>query len=198
MRAFQQKCATMSNSDQKIDFRGLLKKANAYKQVLQNTIDYREQWTKTLKPLILETLDEVKEETGIKASVESRDQINNLEAIVFDLGRSASGISENLENTDIKRTMVKFNGSLIYQQLFNGKIMVMTSSPFIEGYGEPKPPRMVEILRPDELKKPFILRHLELLFKELIEWEDYDDDEPSNGKKPIGFNPIVMSQIDDE
>ena len=57
---------------------------------------------------------------------------------------------------------------------------------------------MVEILRPDELKKPFILRHLELLFKELIEWEDYDDDEPSNGKKPIGFNPIVMSQIDDE
>jgi hypothetical protein len=172
----------------KLDIGGLLAKANAYKEVLQNTIDYRKQWHSGLKKMILETLDEIKKQTGVKAIVECKDNINNLEAIVFDLGRSASGISENLENTDIKRTMVKSNGALIYQQLFNGKIMIMISSPYIEGYGEPKPPRMVEILRPDELKQPFILRHMESLLKDLIEWEDYDDDEPA--KPPVGFNPI--------
>jgi hypothetical protein len=181
----------------KLDIGGLLVKANKYKEVLQNTIDYRKQWQSELKPMIIETLEEIKKQTGIKSNIDCRDNINNLESIVFDLGRSASGISENLEDTDIKRTMIKSNGALIYQQLFNGKIMIMLSSPYIEGYGEPKPPRMVEILRPDELKQPFILRHMEALLKELIEWEDYDDEEPE--KPAVGFNPIGFNQhlIDD-
>ena len=55
-----------------------------------------------------------------------------IESVVLDLGRSSSGISENLEDTDVKRTMIKSNGALIYQQLFNGKVMVMITAPFIE------------------------------------------------------------------
>lgn len=167
-----------------------LVKVNKYKQVLQNTIDYREAWHKEIKPMLVKTLTEVAEEAQFpKCEIIVRDNIENLEAVIMDLGRSSSGISENVEGSDVKRTMIKSNGSLIYQQLFNGKIMVMIMSPVIEGYGEPKPPRAVEILRPDELREPFLLRHLELFLKDITDWEDFDDDEPQQ-KHTIGFNPV--------
>ena len=131
-----------------------------------------------------------------KSEVEVQDNIENLEAVVLNLGRSASGISENLENTDIKRAMIKSNGALIYQQLFNGKVMIMIVSPYIEGYGEPKPPKPLEILRPEELSQSFIIRHVETFLKDITEWEDYDDDEPSSKHafNPIGFHREIITE----
>lgn len=179
-----------------IDLGTLISKANDYKQILKNTGSYRKQWPKQMKPLILKTLKEILDQTGIKGKVTEQDNIENLEAVVLDLGRSASGISENLENTDIKRAMIKSNGALIYQQLFNGKVMIMSVTPYIEGYGEPKPPKPLEILRPDELTEGFIIRHVETFLKEITEWEDYDDDEPSqkNAFNPIGFNRDIITE----
>ncbi|MFT6334669.1 MAG: hypothetical protein ACJATI_001412 [Halioglobus sp.] len=173
-----------------LDLGTLVSKANDYKQILENTQEYRKNWDKKMKPVILKTLKEIIKQTGIKGKISKQDNIENLEAIVLDLGRSASGISENLENTDIKRAMIKSNGALIYQQLFNGKVMIMTVSPYIEGYGEPKPPKPLEILRPEELSEGFIIRHMETFLKEITEWEDYDDDEPTqkDAFNPIGFN----------
>jgi hypothetical protein len=178
-----------------IDLGTLISKANDYKQILTNTEEYRKQWPKKMKPLILKTLKEVLKQTGIKGDIDHQDKIENLEAIVLDFGRSASGISESLENTDIKRAMIKNNGALIYQQLFNGKVMIMIVTPFIEGYGEPKPPKPIEILRPEELTAPFIIRHVETFLKEITEWEDYDDDEPTskNAFNPIGFNRDLIT-----
>lgn len=174
-----------------IDLGTLVSKANDYKQILKNTGEYRGKWKKKMKPLIKKTLTEILKQTEIKGKINIQDNIENLEAIILDLGRSASGISENLENTDIKRAMIKSNGALIYQQLFNGKVMIMTVSPYIEGYGEPKPPKPLEILRPEELTEGFIIRHVELFLKEITEWEDYDDDEPT---KKAAFNPIGFNR----
>jgi hypothetical protein len=165
----------------------LMTKINRYKQVLENTQNYRKAWHTDVKPMLKKELESVLKTLDLeKAGVVVKDQIENLEAVVLDLGRSSSGISENLEDTGVKRTMIKTNGSLIYQQLFNGKIIVMILSPYIEGYGQPKPPTTLEILRPDELKPPFVVRHLESLFKEITLWEDYDDEEQKN---TIGFTP---------
>ncbi|MDF1694642.1 MAG: hypothetical protein P1U56_02365 [Saprospiraceae bacterium] len=179
-----------------IDLGTLISKANDYKQILSNTQNYRKEWPKKMKPLILKTLKEILKQTEIKGELEIQDNIENLEAIVLNLGRSASGISENLENTDIKRAMIKSNGALIYQQLFNGKVMIMTVSPYIEGYGEPKPPKPLEILRPEELTHSFIIRHVETFLKDITEWEDYDDDEPSSKHafNPIGFNREIITE----
>ena len=171
-----------------MDTGSLLVKAKAYKSVLENTQKYRQAWHDEIKPLLLKNLEFILKEIEVKAEIKEVNNIENLEAIILDLGKSSSGISESLEDTGIKRTMVKMNGALIYQQLFNGKVMVMISSPHIDGYGEPKPPRSLEILRPDELKEPFVVRHVELLLKEITEWEDFDDDQPQ--KSSIGFNPI--------
>jgi hypothetical protein len=171
-----------------MDFGSLIVKANAYKRVLENTQAYRKAWHDEIKPLLLKNLEIIIKEIELKAEIKEINNIENLEAVILDLGKTSSGISESLEDTGIKRTMIKQNGALIYQQLFNGKVMVMLSLPNIDGYGEPKPPRSLEILRPDELKEPFVVRHVELLLKDITDWEDYDDDQPA--KNSIGFNPI--------
>jgi hypothetical protein len=167
----------------------LISKVNKYKQVLDNTQKYRKAWHDEVKPMLTKTINEILQQADLpKAEVIVRDNIENLEAVIVDLGRSSSGISENVEDSGVKRTMIKSNGSLMYQQLFNGKIMVMLLSPHIEGYGQPKPPLTLEILRPDEIKAPFIIRHMETFIKDITDWEDFDDEE----QKPaaIGFNPI--------
>ncbi|MCR6720779.1 MAG: hypothetical protein NVV59_10910 [Chitinophagaceae bacterium] len=160
---------------------------NEYNQILANTVNYREQWQTKTRDQLKQYFETIIAETGLKARVYVRGQIENLEAIVFDLGRVSSGLSENLENTDLKHTMVKNNGSLVYQQLFNGKLMVMFSNPHIEGYGEEKPPRSLEILRPDEVTEDLIYSHVERLINDIIEWEDFDDDD---SKKKVAFQPI--------
>jgi hypothetical protein len=171
-----------------MDTVSLMVRAKAYKSVLENTQKYRKAWHDEVKPLLLKNLELIIKEIEVKAEIKEINNIENLEAITLDLGKSSSGISESMEDTEIKRTMVKMNGVLIYQQLFNGKVMVMISPPYIDGYGEPTPPRSLEILRPDELKEPFVVRHVELFLKEITEWEDFDDEQPH--KSSIGFNPI--------
>jgi len=150
-----------------LDLGTLLSKAENYKHILENTITYRKKWASDMKPLIESTLTDILNQTGIKGKVDVQDKIINLEAIVLDLGRSSSGIAEQLDDLDIKRKMIKNNGALIYQQLFNGKVMIMLVSPYIEGYGDPKPPRPLEILRPEELTAAFIIRHVETFLNEI-------------------------------
>jgi hypothetical protein len=172
-----------------MDLGTFISKVNKYKQVLDNTARYRIAWHDSIKPMLISTLEEILKQADLpKAEIIVKDNIDNLEAVVLDLGRSSSGISENLEDSGVQRTMIKSNGSLIYQQLFNGKVMVMLLSPNIEGYGQPKPPITLEILRPDELKAPFIIRHMEAFMKDITDWEDFDDDE--HEKTSIGFTPI--------
>lgn len=170
-------------------------KVKKYQEILENTIQYRKDWDEYLKDLIVDTLEYIAQETGLAASVEVQDNVENMELIVFNLGRSTSGISEKVDDT-LKRPMIKSNGALIFQQLFNGKILVLVSVPHIEGYGEPRPPKTVEILRPDELKKPFIYRHMEIFLKDVTEWEDYDDDAPQQKSafSPIGFNMPIQEE----
>lgn len=170
-------------------------KVKKYQEILENTIQYRKDWDSELKDMIVKTLETISKETGLKADVEVQDKVENMEIIVFNLGRTTSGISEKVDEK-LKRPMIKSNGALIYQQLFNGKILIMISLPHIEGYGEPGHPKTIEILRPDELKKPFIYRHIEIFLKDVTDWEDYDDDAPQQKTtfNQIGFNSQILEE----
>lgn len=175
------------------DIKQLQTRVKDYNEVLELTQSHRKEWLKDRKAFISNTLQAIIQQTGLKASVIEKNNIENLEAIVLDLGRSSSGLAQNLENTDVKHTMIKNNGAIIYQQLFNGKIMVMITHPHIEGYGDPKPPAALQILRPDELTEAIIFAHVDQMLQALIEWEDYDDD-AHNAKmafEPIGFRHSV-------
>lgn len=159
-----------------------MNKVKQYQQVLQNTRDFRQLWV-TLKDLIMNKLGELNEASKLNASIEVRDDFENMEAVVFDLGIEESGISSKL-NHHIKKALVKNRGALVYQQLFNGKVMVLIQYPVIEGFGEPRQPKTIAIYRPDEISEPFIVRHLEEFMQEILTWEDYDDNAPQK----IGFS----------
>ncbi len=172
-----------------MDFSVAKKRVAAYKRILKNTKEYRKKWNESLKPEIISVLERILDETSLEGKINVRDEIENLEAISLSLGHDISGIAEKFPDSISKRPYIKSNGVLLYQQLFNGKVMIMIMYPYIEGYGQPKPPKNLEILRPEEFKDIFILRHVEAFLKEIIEWEDFDDDVPEKmGINPIGFS----------
>lgn len=174
-----------------MDYSNIEGKVEKYKSILSNTQSYRKDWNDSLKAMVSKTLNEIIKKTDLAAYVEVKDDIENLEVINLSLGTEVSGIAEKLPGNKVKRPFIKSNGSLIFQQLFNGKVMIMILYPYIEGYGQPKPPKTVEILRPEELKPEFILRYVEQFLKEVIEWEDFDDDVPEKmGMNPIGFGNV--------
>ncbi len=167
------------------ELNNLKNKVNKYNEFRNNTADYRLTWTNELKDNLITLLTDTCKEVGLEATIEVKDQIKNLEAVVLSLGKVHSGIYEELEN-DMRRQFIRANGMLVYQQLFNGKIIVMIVFPVIEGVGEAQPSKMIAIYRPEELQTPFIIRHLEEFVRDIAEWEDYDDDEKQPQK--IGFN----------
>jgi hypothetical protein len=164
-------------------FFNLQRKVKQYEEVLQNTISYREAWKAETCEQIRETLQKMVDDTGLKATVEKRADIENLEAVVLSLGQAKSGMYQKVSD-ELQRHLIKHNGSLVYQQLFNGKIIVLLNYPFIENYGQPRPPKTIAIYRPEELREPYFIRHMEEFIQEVTNWEDYDDDEPN---QRIGF-----------
>jgi len=181
-----------------MDYRNISSKVALYQQILENTKNYRKDWKENLKQMIIDNLNMIVSETGLAATAEVKDDIDNLEVVTFSLGTEVSGIAERLPGSKSKRPFIKSNGALIFQQLFNGKVMVMIMYPFIEGYGQPKPPKTLEILRPEELKPAFLLRYVETFLKEVIQWEDFDDDLPEKmGMNPIGFSTMKPQDLEE-
>jgi hypothetical protein len=167
------------------DTLNLRRKVERYKEVLQNTRNYREAWRKGLKQNIIDQLTELSKAGGLQCLIEGRNDIENLEAVTLTLGSEESGLGEPV-GPALRRDLIKHNGSLVYQQLFNGKVLVLVNFPYIEKYGQPQPPKTIAIYRPEELKEPYFQRHLETFISDMTAWEDYDDDQPEPNQR-IGF-----------
>lgn len=179
------------------DLLSLQTRVRRYQEVLGNTENYRKDWHEQLKPFILNRLETITEAVQLDCKIEVKDQMRNLETIILSLGVSKSGIYEKI-GEDTEKAFIKSNGALVYQQLFNGKVQVMIIYPHIEGYGKPGSPKIIAIYRPNEIKEPFIVRHLEDFMKEITSWEDFDDDNPPVSR-PIGFDMAsVPTSIEDE
>jgi hypothetical protein len=167
------------------DTANLRRKVERLKEVLANTVRYRETWQNGLKNTILEQLKTLSEAAGLTVSLEERREIENLESVVLTLGLEPSGLREPVGG-EIQRDLIKQNGSLVYQQLFNGKILVLINLPYIEKYGQPQQPRTLAIYRPEELKEAYFLQHMETFVNDVSNWEDYDDETPEPNQR-IGF-----------
>ncbi len=174
-----------------MDYSKLKNKVKSLNEVLNNTKEYRKEWDNGLKDKIINTLEEINKEGGVNAEIEIYDQLYGLEAVTLTLGKEESGIYEVVNDT-VKQPLLRMNGLLMFQQMFNGKISIWVNYPYINGVGEPKPPKMLEIVRPHELKEVNILRYVEMLIDDVREWEDYDDDEPASHHN-IGFNHTAAS-----
>jgi len=176
------------------DLSGLKRKVQQYKDILANTEAYRNTWNTSFRAEIVKMLETMIAETGLDATVEVKSDLVNLESIVCSLGEGKSGIFAKV-NENLNRPLIKHSGSLVYQQLFNGKIIVLLSFPMIENYGQPQPPKQIAIYRPEELKEPFFVRHMEEFVKEVTKWEDYDDDDPQPTQR-IGFRMDMAEAVE--
>jgi len=176
-----------------MDYSKLKKKVKALNDVLKNTKEYRKSWDKELKDMIFNTLEVIVKKSKLKANVEIQDQIQGMESISLALGVVESGIYDRVSDK-VKKPLIRMNGILMFQQLFNGKVSIWINFPYIEGVGEPKTPMMLEIVRPHEMSEDTILNYVEQFVNEVVSWEDYDDDlppQPTNSS--IGFNHQAAS-----
>ena len=174
------------------DYKGLITKVERYQSILGNTKSYRERWQNQLRSEITTELENMLKVSKLDGKVELQDKVRHLEFIVFSLGSEESGISEII-NDKTDKPLIKNNGSLVYQQLFNGKVQVMIAYPFIEGFGEPRQPKVIGIYRPEEIKTPFLIRHMEEFIKEITLWEDYDDDDTPLNR--IGYQMQTVQPV---
>ncbi len=169
----------------------LKKKIKTLDGVLNNSKNYRKAWDSNLKDFIYKTLEEINKKTKLKADIQHSEQIHGMEAISFSLGFDESGMFEKMTDK-VKKPLIRMNGVLIFQQLFNGKISIFINYPYIEGVGEPKNPEMFEIVRPHELTEDKIVAYVERFIEKVTAWEDYDDDIPPK-TTGIGFNHQAAS-----
>ncbi len=167
-------------------YTAIKERAGKYTQILEQVVNYRDEWGGGLKEMIRKTSEEILSHTGVKAQIEVEEKFENLESITISLGKSISGIAENVDGVN-KRTIIKDKGSLVFSQLFNGKVQSWMTYPLIEGLMQPKPPKMIGIYGPPEFNEDLILTNFDEFFKELIEWENYDDDQPGQQVARIGF-----------
>lgn len=167
-------------------YTAIKERASKYQAILDQVMKFREAWGKELKDFILNTSKKVLSETGISGQIEVEERFENLESITISLGKSISGIAEHVDELT-KRTIIKDKGSLIYSQLFNGKVQAWMTYPIIEGLMQPKQPKLLGIYGPPEFNEDLILNNFDSFFKELIEWENYDDDQPGQAMNRIGF-----------
>lgn len=169
-----------------------------YKNMLDQVSQWRATWSKNLKKFILKEVTKLLDATGLEATVNEEEKIKGLESITIMLGNKKSGIYEMAADGNERKDFFKEYGTLVYSQLFNGKVQVWMTFPFIEGLIEPRPPKLIGIYAPPEFNESLIIGHMEVFMKDLIEWEDFDDDDNPSAAAPktqIGFG--ITSQQED-
>jgi len=160
-------------------------KAQQYRDALQNTTRFRLVWQEGLRQNLVTWLKELAQSINLTVEIEERIEVEGLESVIFSLGLEPSGLKEILEGNN-RRDLMRQNGSLIYQQLFNGKVLVLINLPYIEKYGQPQEPRSVAIFRPDEITEDHAAAHVAEFLNDLTLWESYDDDAMQPATR-IGF-----------
>lgn len=168
-------------------YTALKARAESYKNMLDQVDVFRKEWSKSLKKFILKNVKEIANQTQLDFDIEEQDQITGLGIISLRMGVKKSGLYEEMRKNEQKEFFKDF-GTLNYSQLFNGKVQVWMTFPVIEGLMEPAGPKLLGIYGPPEFNEKLILTDFERFLKDLIEWEDYDDDEPPVApQKKIGF-----------
>lgn len=163
-------------------------RAENYKKMLGQVDTFRKEWSKSLKKFILKQVKEIAKQTELDFEIEEQSQITGLGIISLRMGLKKSGLYQEIDDNQ-QKNFFKDYGTLNYSQLFNGKVQVWMTFPVIEGLMEPTGPKLLGIYAPPEFNEGLILTDFERFLKDLIEWEDYDDDDPPMPvpKNKIGF-----------
>lgn len=171
-------------------YTAIKEKADKYKELLERVEAFRAEWEKSLKKNISKELKKILSAIEVDAEINEESEVRGLSAITVKLGMKKSGIYQKMDGGD-RKEIFKDYGSLIFGQLFNGKVQVWMTYPILEGVMEPRPPRMIGIYAPPEINDALLLSNVDFFLNELIAWEDYDDDKPDSKPQSIGFGTQI-------
>ena len=150
-----------------------------YEAALGKITEKRERWQSETKPLLFHTLKEIQQLAPDDWIINVQDEIENLEEVILKFRKVKSGIVVKHENETISR--MKFGGSLVFDQEYNGDICVYISYPHVEESVDHQPQKKLDRVSPDRITEEYITTQVVRLLDEMIRWEN------SNSKITIGF-----------
>lgn len=115
----------------------------------------REKWNNELREMIKTILSEVTIECT-SLHLEEDSEIENFDFISVSFQRIPSGIMERTSNGFTNYALQ--GGTLSFNQRYNGQILVVHVSPYVENITRPDPIKILEILNPDQITSDKILQ----------------------------------------
>ena len=154
-------------------------KITEYEKALSGIREKRERSQTETKPHLSEILSQIEQLMPDAWFLKIDEEIENLEEVILRFRKSKSGIVVRHENETIQR--MKFGGSLVFDQEYNGDICVYVSYPHVEESVDHQPQKKLDRVSPERIDEEYIISQVARFLDEMIRWEN------SNSKITIGF-----------
>jgi hypothetical protein len=142
-----------------------------FNKALSEIEENRKLWNEGIRDMLSNDLVEIKNTLNLPSVRIEVDEVNqNLQAVSFIIDPMRSGITCPTEDGRTK-SFIKQGCALHFYQLYNGKIEIVMSYPFIEEIIPKQPNMIIGKLDPNELTEAIISKMVETLFAEMTKWE---------------------------
>lgn len=131
----------------------------------------RAAWSNATVPMLNRKLEEIANKYPEVFMVTRNDLYDNFESIQLSMKSKHSGIVEHKPNGGL-RAFVYHGGYLNYAQIPSGKIIAVSTMPYVDELVEKTPPIVLGKYEPDALEENLIEEHILQFLKHLNEWSD--------------------------
>ena len=156
-----------------------------YCRLLEQVDERHTHWNTSTKEEILRVLSSISDDLkSLKAVQEG--SIRNFDTVC--LGFPPTPTSIVLREGNGAKGLTRFGGYLFYSQVFNGRILVGISYPYVEQLQDAPPNKGIDLLDPTEITEQKILEHVDAFLREIAEAERrISMSDNLQNKRPIGF-----------
>lgn len=152
-----------------------------FKNELLRIKSRREQWANVTKPLLKDTLRNIKTKFDLDWNTYVIDATTNSEGVNITFGNSSSGIYERTDRG--MKSYRKRGGTLAFSQAYNGDIFIIIIYPSIDELVVPvENQTLVLKVEPEKIDESFIYEQVANFLTEMTLWES------SSAYNPIGFS----------
>jgi hypothetical protein len=146
----------------------LARKIEEFKSAQDKIDQNRQLWVDTTKPLLIKSLEMIRDKFDLGWDVQIIDEIKNFETVNISLGFKRSGL--RISGNKMK-SYLKSGGSLVFSQAYNGDIFVIVMYPFIEELVTEKENKLLGKYDPNTINEEFITDKVVTFIDEMIKWE---------------------------
>jgi hypothetical protein len=155
-----------------------------YCTVVKRTEERHARWNSSTKELVFRTLSALSADLKPLRAIKE-ESVRNFDTVCLGFMPTPTSIAIR-EGAAIKG-FVKMGGYLFYSQVFNGKVLVGISYPYVEELQDAAP-KGIAIVDPEEITKEKILEHVEQFLREITEAERSPSMEDElERRRPFGF-----------